>query len=117
MAYRGGSARQRLVRGTCVQLQIDHADQGFRHSTENSGPCSSPAHSRRWIYLDGDFGEWFNHHHVPNARLEYNPEDDVLLLRFLRDIEANEEVTLDYGPNYRVDGVILFTTIPHTPLQ
>ena len=115
--YLGVFARQRLLGGTCIQLDCNHADQVFRHSVENIGPCANPAHSRCWVYLDGDFGEWFNHHPDPNARLEYDPETDVLLLRFMRDIEMNDEVTLDYGPNYRVNGVILISTIPHTPHQ
>ena len=114
--YIGVFARQRLLRNTCLELDINHADEIFRHRTENIGPCTNPAHNRCWIYLDGDFGEYFNHHAQPNARLEFDPESDVLQVRFLRDIEPGEEVTVDYGPDYDVDGVNLITTIPHTPL-
>ena len=59
------------------------------------------------MYLDTDFGAWFNHSSSPNARLEYDPVRDIVALRLLVDIPAGTEITIDYGPLYQVDGVFL----------
>ena len=102
----GVFARQLLRANTSIQLDIAHNSQFLNRLYENIGPCPNPQHNNCWVYLYGDFGEYFNHSDSPNSRLEYDPISDVLVIRFLRDIRANEEVTIDYGPDYEFDKAI-----------
>ena len=94
-----------------ISLEIYHFYSFKKDTTENIGPCPDRSHLRGdcWIYLDGDFGEHINHSSNPNARFEYNKKLDQLRLRFIADVPAGAEVTIDYGPNYETEE---FTTRP-----
>lgn len=89
-------------RNEWISLEIWHSHSCMKDTTENIGPCSDKNHlnGQCWIYLSGDFGEHINHSATPNARFEYIPRNDELRLRFLADLPAETEVTIDYGPFY-----------------
>jgi len=51
----------------------------------------------RLYILPADNGRYFNHSTYPNARSEYEPTEEEVVTRAIRDIRLGEEITDDYS--------------------
>lgn len=64
-----------------------------------------------YVFDAGDEGSWLalgitslmNHHEQPNAAVELDADAQWLTVRAVTDIEADEELFIDYGPTYFSD--------------
>ena len=54
------------------------------------------------------YGMLFNHSHEPNARYEVNVENDTFDFYAYRDIEAGDEVLINYSGDVDIDDVLWF---------
>jgi len=48
-------------------------------------------------YITDDLGKWINHSYNPNSYIYYYMPDNVYYLVANRNIENNEEITMDYN--------------------
>jgi len=47
--------------------------------------------------ITDDFGKWINHSYKPNSQLYYNEKKNKYYIVTLKDINKNEEITINYN--------------------
>ncbi len=101
----GVFALERIPEGTPVWTFEPRFDQAFSASEFTALPVQAQAHLRHFGYLDAARGRWvlnadlsifLNHSTTPNTGAP-GQEGAAVLTVALRNIEADEELTCDYG--------------------